>query len=418
MIHKEDYIENIPNRNINLFTSITLLLFLMAIGGLLIIKQPDVIPGNIKLIAQNQPSELLVPSTGKLILLHNTNDTICALQDIAYIANPADYQTIKSLMYILNERKYTRIYEKLCNNEFTKQLGVLSPPCMELRSSVYQYNMMFSRNTFEESKKQIKVEIKTLEQQIEIKKRHLKIELETNKLIASNFIKDSTLFKQGAITKSSFDQSYSKKLAQKDKILEAENTLLVCNREIASKKLNLLELSLEHTNNLKTLEQQVEKNISKLQNEINIWRKQFVITAPVSGQLEVITSIENKQIVKQNTPVIRILPINNDIIGQVIFSSHKAGVINNKSNIKVYLDNYSEAQDGYLIGCISSISSSVYTITDGQSVYTAKAHIDFTKQKNFHGNFKFTHGMTGRAEIIVRRKNLLMQILNTISANI
>ena len=155
-----------------------------------------------------------------------------------------------------------------------------------------------------------------------------------------------------------------------------------------------------------------------LQNDIETWRKQYVITSPIDGMLEIVTSVEDRQIVTQDSPVLRVLPTNKNIMGQMLFTSKEAGEIQDNIPIKIYLDSYPKSQNGYLSGHISDISSSVYIVQDGESFHSAKARIDFDKRPNFHGKFQFVHGMTGQVEIIVKKKNLLMQILNIISSNI
>lgn len=417
MIIKEDYINSIPNNYINIFTGLVVLLFTIVLSGFLTVKRPDIVLGNIKLIAHNQPFELLAPYTGKLMLLKHSNDSINMAQDIAYIANPTDYQTVNKLNEILEKRDFNFIYKHLCNNEFAKKFGVLNSSCMKLRTAIYEYNTFRDKSLFEENKHQIEEEITTLKEQITLQNNYLKIRTTSLAISESCFKEDSALFRNNAITQSDFYRSYRSLLTQKEQLIEAENTLLAYSKEKASKELKLQELLTENSNNINILEQEVEQFISMLQNDIEIWRKQYVISSPITGKLEIISSIEDKQIVKKDLPILRILPINKNIIGQILFTSKQAGEIQDKAAIKIYLDSYSDTQNGYLSGYISDISSSVYTVQDGQSFHSAKAYINFNEQPYFHGKFQFAHGMTGRVEIVIKKKNILMQILNIISSN-
>ena len=93
-----------------------------------------------------------------------------------------------------------------------------------------------------------------------------------------------------------------------------------------------------------------------LQNDIETWRKQYVITSPIDGMLEIVTSVEDRQIVTQDSPVLRVLPTNKNIMGQMLFTSKEAGEIQDNIPIKIYLDSYPKSQNGYLSGHISDIS--------------------------------------------------------------
>lgn len=418
MTTTEDYIENIPRKSINLFVWIVTLLFIIVVTGFLLIKHPDVVIGNIRLVAQNQPFELLVPHTGKLVLLKHNNDSVHSLQDIAYISNSADYQTMDSLVILLEKREYSHIYEALNNHEMVKGLGMLNSSCMTLRASIYKYITFHDKSLFEESKQQLKMEIATLKEQIILQTDLFEIQLSTLKVTLQGFREDSLLYDKNAITKADFDRSYKTLLAQQSQHVNAKNTLLTYKKEMIAKELKLQELIIDNTNNIETLQQEVEQAISMLLNDIGTWRKQYIMTSPIDGILEIVTSIEDQQIVTQDSPVLRILPMNKDITGQILFTSKEAGEIQDNTLIRIYLDSYSQSQYGYLSGYISDISSSVYTVKDGESFHSAKARIDFNEQPNFHGKFQFVHNMTGRVEIIVKKKSLLMQILNIITSNI
>lgn len=418
MTGTEDYIEDIPRKSTNLFVWTVTVLFVIVMAGLLLIKQPDVVAGNIRLVAQNQPFELLAPHTGKLMLLKHTNDSVYLSQDIAYISNSADYATIDSLAVFLKERKYFRIYEVLNSSETVKGLGMLSGSCMNLRAAIYKYITFHDKSLFEENKRQLEMEIVTLKEQIGLQAARLEIQQTTLKVILQGFREDSLLYGKNAITKTEFDRSYKTLLAQQGQYIDAMNALLAYKKEKVAKELKLQELTVDNANNMETLQQEVEQAISMLQNEIETWRKQYVITSPIDGMLETVTSVEDRQIVTQNSSVLRVLPMNKDIIGQILFTSREAGEIQDNAPIKIYLDSYSKSQNGYLSGHISDISSSVYVVQDGESFHSAKAYINFNNQLNFYGTFQFVHGMTGRVEIIVKKKNLLMQILNIISSNI
>lgn len=414
----EDFVDKIPTRSINIFTSVIIILFTIVIGGFLLIDRPDIVLGNVKLIANNQPFELLAPHTGKLILLKYPNDSVSTSQDIAYISNPTDYNVVNELTSLLNRRDYSHIYNILKDEQKAKKIGSLNSSCMNLRSIIYKYITYNKKSLFEESKYQLESEIATLGQQIELKDRLLNVGYTNTKMLQSTFKEDSMLYIKGVITKTDYDRSYKTLLSQKEHCIEAENALLAYKMEKTTKLLKLNELSIDNTNNHEALSQEVEQAINSLQNDLQMWSRQYVISSPINGKMELVTSVEEKQFVKQDTPIIRILPNNGEIVGQIMFTSKESNGIREKSLVKVYLDNYPNAQNGYFLGHISDISSSVYTAQTGESFYWAKVRIDFSKQPYFQGNFQFVHGMTGRAEIIIKEKNLMTQILYILSSNI
>lgn len=418
MTETENFMEKIPTRSMNAFVWVIVILFSIVLCGFVLVERPDIVSGKIKLVATNQPFELLAPQTGTFILLKQSNDSVSAGQDIAYMLNPTDYNVVSNLVVALNERNYHYIYNQLKDDQVVKKLGVLSSSCMNLRSIIYKYLTFNDKSLFEENKLQLESEIATLNKQIDLKEQFLDVGHSTIKVTQSGFREDSMLYVKGAITKTDYERSYKMLLSQKEHFLEAENALLTYNREKMNKVLKMNELSVDNGNSRETLQQEVEQAISSLQNDIQLWCKQYIISSPIDGKMELIATVEEKQFVKQDAPVIRVLPNNRDVVGQVMITTKESNGIHEKSLVKVYLDSYPDAQNGCFLGYVSNISSSVYTAQTGESFYWAKVHIDFKKQPSFHGNFQFVHGMTGRVEIIIKEKNLMTQILNVISSNI
>lgn len=417
MTSTENFMDKMPTRSINLFLCGVIILFSIVLCGSVLIERPDIVQGNIKLVANNQPFELLAPQAGKLILLKQPNESVGVGQDIAYVSSPTDYDVVNDLITLLSERNYYCIYNQLKNDQIAKKMGLLSNSCMNLRSIMYKYLNYDEKSLFRESKMQLESEVTALEKQIDLKKQFLDLGHNAIKVAQSKFIEDSMLYSKGAVTKIDYERSYKTLLSQKEHLLEAENSLLAYNRERTIKVLKLSELAVDNANNRETFRQEIEQGISSLQNDIQIWRRQYVISSPINGKMELIASVEERQFVKQDAPVIRILPNDEDVVGQVMITTKESNGICKNSQVKVYLDSYPEAQNGYLLGRISDISSSVYTVSTGESFFWAKVSIDFKQQSYFHGKFQFVHGMTGRIEIVIKEKNLMMQILNVLSTN-
>ena len=417
MTSTESFIDNMPTRSINLFLWCVIILFSIVLCGFLLVERPDIVQGKIKLVANNQPFELLAPQAGKLILLKRPNEPIGVGQDIAYVSSPTDYGVVNDLITLLNKRNYYCIYNQLKNDQVAKKMGLLSNSCMNLRSIIYKYMTYDEKSLFAESKTQLESEIAALDKQIDLKKQFLDLGHNAIKVAQLAFIEDSMLYSKGVVTKMDYERSYKTLLGQKEHLLEAENILLTYNREKTIKVLKLSELTVDNVNSRETLRQEIEQGISSLQNDIQIWCRQYVISSPIDGKMELIASVEERQFVKQDAPVIRILPNDEDVVGQVMITTKESNGICKNSQVKVYLDSYPDAQNGYLLGSISDISSSVYTVQTGESFFWAKVSIDFKQQPSFHGKFQFVHGMTGRVEIIIKEKNLMTQICNILSTN-
>lgn len=390
-----------------------LVVFLVA----LFLRQPKIANGTIRLISQNQPYELLSPQNGKLILLHKLDEHINKMSEIAYIHNSVEYGIVQMLQNTIISHDYNRIYMLLTDTAIISKVGSLNANISNVVSCIYKFQNYDILNMVNDKIEILTTNDSILSMQLLSQNNICNIE----KLMYDNMLTtlsdDSLLYKKNSITYAQLEQTIKNTFQQQQKMCEAEKNLISIKHE---KKRNLLELQnfVKEIEVKKTqLKQEIEVSIATLMSTINIWKGQSVISSPIDGYVEILPNISDGQIVIANMPILRVLPYENGIKGEMTFQIKDVGTLTGNEQVEIVLDSYPQKQYGYIIGTIDKLSASIYNNSDNESIRTADIKIDMDNQPYFWGNISFVHGMTGTAHIIIKERSLMEQIFNFIIIN-
>lgn len=403
------YTSKIAFRLTTVILIIITLFFLAIIIGLLLIRKPDIVQGKFNLYSSNMPYSLIAKSYGELCFLQSDKKNVEVNTDVAYIKTSGDYYQIMKLHNIINAKNEDWILTTLNSAVFTS-LGDVSNAYQNLLQAIDDFNLLTMSSIPSMNIKQSNLLINGYNKSVENQQNHLHIEQEKMQSIYSQYKSDSSLLEKKAITQQVYLQSKKNYLTQKENISQIKHELELLKNKICDEKENFLIIKTQHQENVTKSKSLIRYRIGLLKNAIQDWRNRFVLTAPIGGELEYSAYIENGHIVSANTEVLKILPLDRKRYGIIYFPSANSNNITIGTKVKLYLDSYNRNQYGFLKASISSLSSSVYTDSEGITYLSGNLQIDFSKQDKFKGNFHFTHGMSGIGDVIIKDKSLFTKI--------
>lgn len=412
MEYTRNYIENIPHEKVNIFIAIVLLLCFIVLFGMLLINKPDIVEGNFRLVSTNQPYTLTAPSTGEIIIITKESCEVNINQSLAYIKNTVSLDEISLLDSIINLNSYADIYKNINLLNSVEKLGELSQALGEFKLALFNLCNLETDRIYHINRVQIYTILQSIQQSNKIKNNLLNIEQKNLDIYNSEHQEYSILFSKNAIIKTNYNETHKNFLLQKERILQLQADIISLKQQEADAGSKLCLLELENKKNIENLNLAVINSLNILKANIESWKNTYLIRSPTNGLLEFSNFIETGHIVAKGMEVMKILPLDKTLKGLVYFPSQGANEIKNNSKVKLFLDSYSEFNDGYLVGNIYDISSSASINQEGVSFYWAKIEIDFNKQPFFKGQFRFVHDMTGKADIVVKDKRLILQIFN------
>ena len=162
---------------------------------------------------------------------------------------------------------------------------------------------------------------------------------------------------------------------------------------------------------LRTLQQQCEM----LKGEIQRWKQQYLIFAPVAGELVFQSHIEEKMAIKAGMPLFTILPAENKhlVFGYCEMPVIGAGKIVKGNTAHIYLDEWPYREYGMIEAQVEKISSIAQKTEDGYH-YNARLVLPQGNKDSipttYNKTIPFHQSMTGKASIITEDKSILERI--------
>lgn len=414
----QEILESIPHWILRWGITIVFIVTLILIIGSLIFKYPDTISGSVTLTGTNPVTEIVAKSSGKIQKLYIKDNQIVRTGDfLAIIENSAKVEDILKLKKTLEILVLDLDTLNLIPSEHL-QLG-------NLQSSYSSfYLIMFEYKRFKELAYYLK-KISLVKERILKNKNYYnnmlkqqKATLELYKISTLQYERDSVLTGRGVLSKEEFEKSYNQHL-QTYLSLEGMNGSLE-NLQIQLKQMHesLFDTEYEYIEKKKNLEIQIYSLINQLKTEIEAWELNYVLSAPINGQITFSKYwIENQNMLAGDI-VFNIVPsTHGEIIGKALLPIEGSGKVKIGQKVNIRFENYPDTQYGIVKGYVKNISL-VPSSSNNKSNYTIDIMLSDGLKTSYNRSLPYLPNMVGKADIITDDISLLERFLLPLKKNI
>ncbi len=400
--------------------AIGLVLLLLLFGWL--IKYPSILSGEIVVNTRQAPVKLVASTSGNIILLQNKSGAVVKQGEyVAYIKNEANLKDVQILENMLSRIDIHKVTFKENRHLFPENLslGEINSKYFNFLSALYQYLDYTIQQPYEVQKQ---INQKLLELQTK-KFGQLKNDFQNQsikyKTSQSLFKKDSTLYIKNVTSKADIEHSIIAKANSEldynaiDKeisntsyqINEAQNKAQVIAIEKASKE---RELIINMFNNYYDLIDVIKK-----------WERNYVFVAPINGKVDFLSFIKSNDFIQSGQELFKIIPVNNQIIGQVNLPENGSGKVKVGQNVIIKLNNYPFNEYGSIKGKVRRISlvTNQQTLSDNQkkvNSYLVDIDLPFGLKTNYGVELNFHAEARGNAEIITADRRLIERFFDNL----
>ncbi|MBI5916426.1 MAG: HlyD family efflux transporter periplasmic adaptor subunit [Bacteroidetes bacterium] len=395
-----------------------LTVLLLAVVGLLVIgwwvRYPDVVEARAVLTTQNPPIRLAAGASAKINVLKVANGQPVQAGDLlAVLDNPARLEDVQQLDVFL--RKMAENSGDIGSAQLpeTLQLGSLQGAfaTFSQRFQDLQYFLQQDINYLKTSNLRSQItEIEHINQSLQ---RQEKIMVEEVALARRNMERDSTLLVRNSVSRLEFEQSQSAYLARRRE-LEAlrsgtsQNQLRV--REIQGRILDLQQLRSDDESDKLTA---FRADLQRLQGELEVWKKTWLLTAPIGGEVALTQAWSEQQFVKEGEEVLTIVPqeASGRIVAKAVLSNASAGKVRPEMPAHLRLDGFPYQEFGVLNGRVGRIAS-----VPGEQGYELEILLPEKLVTSYGRPVDFRQEMQATARIVTEERSLLQRIFEKILA--
>lgn len=389
---------------------ITLILgtIVFVLTGAWFIKYPEVVPAQVTITSRNPPRKVIARSSGNINLLVENGSRVKKNEQLGYIESSANFQDVFSLKAkIAGFNQFGDSLKEFIGSSKSQNLSL-----GELQSdfelffqnvqSIQQFkNFNFHQRRINQLSGRIN-DYQHLNQSLNAKKWIAEKEYTIN---AQKLSMDSTLLKKDAISKKELDDARLV-LFQNERSIESANIAILNNRlKIDELKSQVAELRLEHQQEQQELINSLTKSLELFRSRIATWEKQYVLTAPVAGNVTFFDVWSDEQFVKAGDEVMSVVPKEKKLFGVLKMPIARSGKVKEGQKINIRLSNYPYQQYGMLIGRVDKLS-----LVPKENNYLIYASLPNGLKTTYGKTLEFRQKMRGSAEIITKDLRLLEQI--------
>lgn len=353
----QEVLGNIPPWILRWGITILSIVVVVVLIGSSIFKYPDIISSTMTLTGTTPPATIVAKSSGKLTELSVTDNQLVKAGDyLAVIENSANTQDILSL------KKYLIAIDKGLDT-----IDILPPKKMNLGSvqSIYSsfYITLSDYLQFKQQDYYLKKidlmgnRIKRNEVYYNNMLRQKTIIEEQLKLTKLQYARDSTLNRKGVLSDEEFEKSQNQYLQGRLSLANMSSTLENMQIQIAQMHEDLLDTENQYIEKKNTLETQIKTYVTQLLTEIQTWKMNNVLIAPVNGKVTFTTYWVANQNITVGDEIFNILPTDKgESIGKATLPIARSGKVKIGQRVNIRFENFPDNEFGIVRGIVQNIS--------------------------------------------------------------
>jgi len=413
-----DLIGNSPGWLLRSGISLTFFVVAILIAFTTIVKYPDKITCQGSITSSHAPVPILPRANGKIEEIYVTNgQTVQEGDKLLYIHNSVNRSHLNTLMNFIHrceqfdmghDVQFLRLPKKL-------DIGEMQSLYSTLQLKFLEYVQVLRMTGVDKQLEAIKREIdKIKDLNVFLQKEDIIYKQELV-LIEKTYNRNKELYNEGVVSLQDLENS-EQRLRTYQRSKESMNKNIIQNNiRIESQTLESEKLKERRNAELNSYRFSIYELISQLRSSISVWEDNYIVTAEVSGKVELPNSLN------ENNPVSVM-----QAVGYIVRSEEKSdikeliayvpsrgfGKIKSGDKALIKVDAYPHKEYGSLISHVNDISQVGYKVTDIGKIYEISIPIDSILVTDLGKRINYAPELTAIVDIITEDKSLLSRILD------
>lgn len=402
----------ITRNGIMLIAVIIVLLFI----GSWIFKYPDIINSKIVVTTENPPAKIVSRVDGKILDLYvEDKQSVKKGQLIALIENPAIYDDVDDL------KKHLKLlvaffvkFNVAKKTEFRENysLGEIQSQYTAFLKMYHDYLNFIERDYYKLKVKSIRDQVKAYNIYYDRQWDRRKVLEEELGISQNKFKRDSALYKKGVLSLVEFEDSKQNLLNKRYNFEGVRTVLAETKMKILELEQSVIDKENEGEDKKKALQLSLSEAYSNLNGAIDVWELNYLLRAPIDGEITFTKFWSKNQNVVQGQSVFTIVPQQESrIIGKVELPIRRSGKVQSGQRVNIKFENFPYMEYGIVEGRVNKISS---VPTD--DYYSVEVGLPKGLMSNYGIELEFNYEIRGIAEIITEDERLLQRLFNPLKS--
>lgn len=392
-------------------------IILILLIGSYLIKYPDTIEAEIIVTTSNPPVDIIARSSGKIDEIFVKNNSAIKKDCIlSVIQNPAKTVDVLLLADRLGYWKNCDYDLKTADSLFS--FSSLSLGNMQAGYSAFISNLKVLQNFIKQNYYSQKIGLlveKNNEQKdyFDMIIRQKKLAEEQLQTSQKMFDRDSILYKKNIATGNEFDAARNSYIQSRLSYISHEISLKQSEMQLLAGKENLLDLKNQAMDIENNLHQALHNSTEQLNAEIKAWENSFLLRSPIDGFVNYMGVWSKNQNIATGETVFSILPAEKGYSkGKALLAAQGSGKVKTGQKVNVRISNFPDQQFGYLVGEITSISSTI----NKEGFYVLEISFPEGLKTNYNISLPGSQQLIGNAKIITEDVRVIERFIQPIKS--
>lgn len=387
-------------------TILAIIVIVILIGSS-IFKYPDIISSTMTLTGTTPSVAVITKTSGKFQSFDVKDNQIVKSGDyLAIIENPAktkDILYLKSFLLSLNHNSdsilvlppkdlslgniqslYSSFYIILFNYMEFKRLGYYPKKGTIIKDRINKYEIQYN-NLYRQKDIVVKQFFVTKKQ----------------------YSRDSLLHKRGVLSDEDFENSYTKYLQGTLSVENMYTTIENLEIQINQIRESLVDIEQQYIENKNSLETQLKTSLSQLLTEIQTWEMDYVLIAPIDGQVTFTNYWAENQNVISGEVAFNIIPKKKSgLLGKAILPMARSGKVKIGQSVNIRFENFPDNEFGIVKGIVQNISL-VPSVNNKENSYVVEIRLNNGLKTTYNKELPYLPEMQAQADIVTDDLSLL-----------
>lgn len=390
-----------------------LFILILILAGSWAYRIPDVKEATVSVTSIKPPADIEARSDGKIEELKVVDNARVEEGDLlAVIENPADAEDVIALKQEISRIKAANTIRIDLNLPVNgkSDLGQVQTPYASFYKNYRDFIAFLELDYHRRKIELLQNELNQYNDYSANLNTRSTILKEEYMLAKKQFDRDSLLFLENVVSESNLEDSKSEMLGKRNSWQEVLSLRSENDISIAQLEAQVLEMELKQQEQNTRLSNSLEESLNNLKSAIASWEKNYLLIAPISGQVTFNSYWSENQNVRTGEKVMTIIPEEaGNLIGKIKLPLKGAGEVKPGQLVNMRFENYPYLEYGMVKGIISNVSK----VPEGE-FYTVELELPDGLTTYYGLEIDFSQHMQGQAEILTDNMRLIQRIFNPI----
>lgn len=409
---RSEEVQEILGKIPNIITRWGISFILLALSGLIvaagILKYPELVKAEATLTTNKPPVPVVAKISGNIQELYvQENDSVAQGQLLGIIQNTTNKNDLDTIEHLINQFLNNPVEGTDISFPESPALGRLQVSYSDFLANYKDFQFFDTENINKESANYIEEQLLQIEKMNDGLKTQIKDCQSELAIAQKNLSSDRELLNKGIISQRAYQDAEAAYYQKKG---NCENL----NMQFSSNNVRIQELRMQIFGLLSGDKEsamgkftRLRESANQLSSEINLWKEQFLIIAPVDGRVSLNNIWSDNQYVNLNDEILSVVRDGGIIKANALLSNLNIGKVKEGQDVNISFEAYNYMEFGLVKGKVNKIAS-----VPRDNKYQVEILLTNNLVTTYGRELGFTQGMTGKAEIITEKRTLLSRFFD------